>query len=420
MKTVGIVCEAFNSKLSGGRAAVAVAKSLHRLGLRVAIYVSNPNTYVDPTLHDEFKICGTKPQNKLFSFVVNNTFFQPPIQQHLNKAARLHATFTGKTNYIEWLEDNKIQVVHFASYHIDKPPFMINEAGKRVIPVVLQPWVHSYACFQGFGYRNGSSCTECFSGNFSQASAHGCSNGISSILGAKLRAHLREASLKYGKFLATCHDMKKMLVYYGACESDICIVPLPYEVQHTTIKSESPTENYFIYYSAIKDYKGVGVLKYLLTHKPHIQITILPMPGQAEALKQHGLTEHNFKNLRVVPNLVWGDEIRNLIQQARGILIPSLWPTSGEYVLLEAMALGKASCVFDLGMHKDYLIDGHNSMLSPPGDWEDFIHKVEKLHTQPHMAQKLGKNANATLHKIWDAPNWDAKLQSAYKTLNVI
>jgi sugar/nucleoside kinase (ribokinase family) len=56
MKTIGLVCEAFTNKLSGGRAALAVAHTLRRLGHTVAVYVTDRDIPIDAALLQDFTI----------------------------------------------------------------------------------------------------------------------------------------------------------------------------------------------------------------------------------------------------------------------------------------------------------------------------------------------------------------------------
>ena len=420
MKTIGLVCEAFTNKLSGGRAALAVANSLRRLGYTVTVYVTNPDIPIDADLLRDFTIDGTPTANHLSRLVARLPHLPANIYNATKKAVRLQALFLNKHHYIEWLAKVKPKAVHFASFHIDKPPYMINEAGKRRIPVILQPWVHSYACYQGFGFRDNDICTKCFAGDFRQAAKHHCVKGIPSALSSTLREKLRKAALKYAFFLASSSDMVEKLLLYGVPESRISVVLLPYEVTNHDRPLARTTETYFLYYSAIKDYKGIDVLKELLSQQPHIEVRILPMAGQMKLMEKHGLTKSMYPNLKIVSNLHWGTEIRQNIQNARGILIPSLWPTTGEYVLLEAMALGKAVVAFDVGMHKDILIHGYNAMVAASTNWSQFIRNVTILYNNPDHANFLGKNAISTIDAAWNPSTWDQSLKSAYEFFNVV
>ena len=420
MKTIGLVCEAFTNKLSGGRAALAVANSLRRLGYTVAVYVTNPDIPIDADLLRDFTIDGTPTANHLSRLVARLHHLPVSFYNASKKAVRLQAIFLNKHHYIEWLAKVKPKVVHFASFHIDKPPYMINEAGKRGIPVILQPWVHSYACYQGFGFRGNDVCTKCFTGDFKQAAKHHCARGLPSALSSALRKKLRKAALKYAFFLASSTDMKEKLLLYGVPESKIAIVLLPYEFKDHDGPQTCPTESYFLYYSAIQDYKGINVLKALLSHQPHIKVRILPMNGQVKLMERHGLTKSTYPNLQIFTNLHWGTQIRQHIRNARGILIPSLWPTTGEYVLLEAMTLGKAPVAFDVGMHKDILIHGYNALVAASTDWPQFIKNVAILHNNPDHANFLGKNAIRTINAGWNPSTWDKSLKSAYELFKVV
>jgi glycosyltransferase involved in cell wall biosynthesis len=420
MKTIGLVCEAFTNKLSGGRAALAVAHTLRRLGYTVAVYVTNPDIPIDADLLHDFTIDVTPTASRFSSIVTRLPHLPANIYNASKKAVRLQALFFNKHHYIKWLAKVKPKAVHFASFHIDKPPYMINEAGKRGLPVILQPWVHSYACYQGFGFRDNNICTKCFAGDFRQAAKHHCVKGIPSALSSTLRGKLRKAALKYAFFLASSNDMVEKLLLYGVPKSKISVVLLPYEITNHDLPLTRTTESYFLYYSAIKDYKGIDVLKVLLSQQPHIEVCILPMAGQMQLMEKHGLTKSMYPNLKIVSNLHWGTEIRQHIRNARGILIPSLWPTTGEYVLLEAMALGKAVVAFDVGMHKDVLIHGYNAMVAAPENWSEFIRNVVTLYNNSDHANFLGKNAIRTIDTAWSPSTWDKSLKSAYEFFKVV
>ena len=93
MKAIGLVCEAFTNKLSGGRAALAVAHTLRRLGHTVAVYVTDRDIPIDAALLQDFTIDVTPTASRFSSILTCLPHLPANIYNASKKAVRLQALF---------------------------------------------------------------------------------------------------------------------------------------------------------------------------------------------------------------------------------------------------------------------------------------------------------------------------------------
>jgi glycosyltransferase involved in cell wall biosynthesis len=106
--------------------------------------------------------------------------------------------------------------------------------------------------------------------------------------------------------------------------------------------------------------------------------------------------------LTVPPNVtvqppVPRDRYLDLLADSSLVVVPTVpraYPT-GQSVLLEAMALGKACVTTDTGPMREYVIDGVTGVLVPPGDADALARAIGSLIEDPTRAEQLGRSAAA-------------------------
>lgn len=74
------------------------------------------------------------------------------------------------------------------------------------------------------------------------------------------------------------------------------------------------------------------------------------------------------------------------------LALPSLFEGFG-YVLIEAGRCAKPAVAFDISSNPEVVLDGQTGLLADPGNPEDFADKLERLMTDPALAQGMGRAA---------------------------
>ncbi|MFQ5649574.1 MAG: glycosyltransferase family 4 protein [bacterium] len=123
--------------------------------------------------------------------------------------------------------------------------------------------------------------------------------------------------------------------------------------------------------------------------------------------------KYNVAGLTVPDNVelkydVYGDEYYNHLMSAKFVVVPLDDPelSSGQMVLLESMALGKAVIITQVWGVTDYVEDNKNALLVADHVSSDMRQKMELLLQKPDLARKLGARArervleNFTVHDM--------------------
>jgi glycosyltransferase involved in cell wall biosynthesis len=241
---------------------------------------------------------------------------------------------------------------------------------------------------------------------------------MSGLIAGQVRANLRNSSRNASWFLSSNSDMDHKLALYGVAEEKILHLPLPFE-SNGLENMVARDDGYFIYHGQVTDYKGVHVIKRLLDSNTNVRIFICPPFGQETLLQNFGITEGDHPNLRIIRGVNWSNGLEQYLANSRGVLLPTLWPTTVEYALLESLALGKPTIAFAIGAHKDYLLDRSNAMVADPQDIDGYCQRVAEINSNAELRSTVSSGAKETYNRYWSKENWRTSLAACYSMAGV-
>ena len=115
--------------------------------------------------------------------------------------------------------------------------------------------------------------------------------------------------------------------------------------------------------------------------------------------------------IEIVSNLADHADVLDVIAKSKAVIVPSIYPTTGEFALLESMGLSKPVLVFDAGIHKEIFIDRKNALVSNIGDVEKFSKDIEDLSNDDELWTVLSKGAFKAFNQITDFKNFDSSMK---------
>ena len=92
-----------------------------------------------------------------------------------------------------------------------------------------------------------------------------------------------------------------------------------------------------------------------------------------------------------------GTALQDLIRRAICTVIPSTWYESFGLTILETFAHGRPVIGSRIGGIPEVIIDGEDGFLVEAGDAKELRDRIELLHRDSDLAQKMGK---AGWHKL--------------------
>ena len=124
----------------------------------------------------------------------------------------------------------------------------------------------------------------------------------------------------------------------------------------------------------------------------------------------------NIRGLRLPPGVtvrhgISHAEYRRLLLAADLVVTPTTAPAypSGQSVVLEAMSMGRATLTTDSPAMRDYVTDGTDGILVPPGDPGQLAKLIDGLLADAAWRRSLGEAAAATVRARFSLPHlWGA------------
>lgn len=105
-----------------------------------------------------------------------------------------------------------------------------------------------------------------------------------------------------------------------------------------------------------------------------------------------------------------------VLSQATGLVFPS-HREGLPYVLLEAGRAGLPVVCNDIPAFSDIIISGKNGFLTPDGDHEALAEAVNRIASDPNLAQSLGKSLFQTIGKTYSAKQMATGYLDLFHTL---
>lgn len=370
---------------SGARSARFTVKTLLSLGYKVGIYCKDIETNTNE-LEGE--------PSTYFRLTSNMKFYTHYFDPKLLKEAK----------YI--MDNFKPDYVFFAG-SMQKPSIIAREARKRAIKTIFLFYITDYYCFKVYaGLKNGP-CFLCVEKGSVEAIKNGCIKQSPKLLhyakGWLSRKRFKEEVINSFRVVGYSDDQLDVYKIYGIREKQCAKIVFqfdPGELNHWS----SEDHGYFLLLGQATVEKGWHTLANIFSKcRSDIKIKIVfrDLRTAHEMLKKYGLW-NLFENgqIEIVCEVWERKELLTLIAFARGVIIPSYYPTTGEFVLLESLLLGKPVVVFDVGAHKKIISHRVNGMVATVGDFEMFSKNIDEINVNSILRESVSVGAKELAQTI--------------------
>lgn len=171
--------------------------------------------------------------------------------------------------------------------------------------------------------------------------------------------------------------------------------------------------NKVVYMGRIHYEKGVKILmeaaKELRDHK-----IMIVGNGPDDAWVQEFARKNILSNIERV-GWVGGEDWKNVMLQAKVIVVPSLFYENCSLAILEAMSYGRIVVTVDRGGNSELIKDGISGFLAKPEDPIDLAKTIRKaMATSDSEASAIATHAVETLQKNHDPQDYFKKLENIY------
>ena len=397
-KRVLIIPDAYFGEFSGAYVAQIAKQLLLELGCVVAIYS-------DDVKSDMIEADGTKIYHRL------------PCNATANWNQSRHAKL-----YAKVLDDFKPDAIYTLGSVTNKNIIFWSMARKRGIKVISKIFMQDFFCYNYYANDERGLCTKCLGNGFKQALFHHCvrsaDKGVAGFL-RKLnstinRYRLQNELTKADAVITSSKQQVEFYVKYGIPRERCYTTPLYFNGDK--LNKFTPTMgDYFVFVAQNRIDKGIHLLKDVLKYcSPKVKV-VAAFASQKSidfALRHYGLQPFVDSGMLEMRNeCTWKTNLGDVIAACRGVINPSIWPSTTEFVLLEVLGLKKPIFTYNVGIHPEIIKSGINGFVANTS--ESMAAQINEIAVNSSLYDEVSRGAYKLYQQMTDWEGWK-------KTLNEI
>lgn len=306
-------------------------------------------------------------------------------------------------------------VVHLHNAYPSFGPAIHLAAKRQGVPLVMTIHNLRLRCPNGLMFTQGQPCRRCESGNYTNAVIHRCfpSSSQAAAYGSALWIHrfLLRLERIVDLFLAPSDFTRQRLLDWGVPEGRIQMIR---NFVADVPRASAQPGTFGLYAGRLSEEKGLQSLLAALAAAGDPPFRIVgdgPLESELVAVAERlGLTRTQFAGrLR-------GDQVREMLREARFFVMPSECDENAPLAVLEAMASGLPVVVTRRGGLPE-LVDRGGGIVCQPGDVIGLAEKLTRLMGDESLCRRLGREALTIALEEFTPERHRLSLEGAYRSL---
>ncbi len=373
------VPDSFWGAESGHRSSQYTLKVLTKIGYKVALYAMKDK--LTKLQLDDFNKSGCKYYEQTpYSF-----------KHHFLKAQVYN-------EFLKILKEFKPDVVLYIGSIANKTS--IDYCVKHNVNYAVLPLTNEYYCVKNFAGREEGSCYKCLNGNYFNSIVFRCLGKRTFVIQyfKKILQLLlsKDRMLNATYVLGYSENQLSLLGKYGVNKNKCYELPIFFDPK-TTFKEDKAVGDYFVMSGQCITAKGWHIVKSVIERTPEIKYKLVIYNTEVanEYIDKYRLHDYiKSGQIDIASEVEEHGEFLSIISKSIGVLVPSYYPTTGEFVLLESLGMGKPIIAFNSGMHCEVLQHKVNAMVSSTGDLEDYASNIIEVSNNKVLRSSLSKGAH--------------------------
>lgn len=347
-----------------------LSSALKKAGHEVAVFsMQHPKN--EPSSEDKY-------------FVSRLSFNEGNLKDKLKAPGRIIYSLEAKKNFTKLVLDFKPDIIHLHNIYHQISPSILTVAKKYKVPVVMHVHDYKLLCPNYQLFADGAPCEACKPNKYYHCLQKRCfKNSLSQSALATLEMYIHHNLLKiYEKniqtFIAPSNFMKQKMLDFNWPEKNIKVIINPFSSAISAEAEEiekAKNQNYLLFFGRLSKEKNLQTLIKAanLTNTP---LKIVGIGEEKDALEKETKL---FKAQVEFLGYKKGRELKEIILNAKAVVIPSICYENMPLSMLEALSLGKIVIASKIGGMPEIIKEGENGFLFAPGNYEELASKIKLL-----------------------------------------
>ena len=200
------------------------------------------------------------------------------------------------------------------------------------------------------------------------------------------------------KFIAPSYFIKNIMLKSGVPEDKISFIPVYIDSSKYTPEVESMP--YLVYFGRLTREKGLPVVLEAMSGIRNFRLIIVGDGDERENLERIK-KQKKLDNVEFTGKL-YGEELSEVVKNARLVVQPSIWFDSSPNAVLEAFSYGKPVIGANIGGIPEYINEGFDGLLYNCNNARELREKIKFLMNQPKLCQDMGISARQKVETLYN------------------
>jgi glycosyltransferase involved in cell wall biosynthesis len=329
-------------------------------------------------------------------FIKAPDFKSKSIIKKLKAFSKVPYNFEAKKNFAKLIKDFKPDIIHAFGVITQISPSIFDVAKKMNVPLVVSMNDYKHICPNYKLFHHNKICEDCKMNRFYKAVVNKCSHdSFSFSLASSIESYLHSWLNIYRKnidlFLFASDFMAyKTEEFWGADTFRWGKLMNPFNIPIR--EPNNKKENYGLYFGRLIEEKGVHLIIEALKFNKDLPFKIIGNGPQLEELQ--ALVElYNLTNVQFLGSM-WGDELDDVLYNAKFVIVPSIWHENFPYVILQSFAAGVPVIGSSVGGIPELLDEGRG-VLFDPQKIESLSDAISFLYNDEINSEEMGKKGRS-------------------------
>ena len=326
------------------------------------------------------------------------------LKQQIKAATNIIYSVEAKKKLEKLIRKTKPDVAHLHIFQHQLSPSILDVLKKYNIPVVYTAHDLKMLCLNYVMMTNGEVCEKCKGGHYMNCLKQKCvkDSTLKSAINV-MEGYLHKWRRIYDvidKIITPSKFYADKFIEFGVAKERVMHLPNFLGRECPAVNPSEDSLQYFLYFGRLSREKGIMTL-IKAVEGTDIQLSIVGSGPCKEEIERY-ITEHSIKNVKLL-GFMSGQELIDVVGNARAVVLPSEWYENGPYSAIEALQLGRPIIGSKIGGIPE-LVDGNGVtfqhgnveelrqrlMAFPqPGtrDYEGYCSNSRELYAKNYMAE---------------------------------
>lgn len=301
-----------------------------------------------------------------------------------NVLAKIKAGFNiiysveAKKKFEQLVKDTKPDLVHLHIFQHQISPSILDVIKKYNLPTVYTAHDLKMLCLNYKMLQHGKICEECKGEKYYHCALNKCvKNSFAKSSINVIEGYIHKWRKSYDaidKIITPSEFYKRKFEEFGIASERVVHIPNFLETEKPIINIKEDNRTYYLYFGRLSEEKGIFSLLHAF-RELSLRLYIVGTGALRTTIEQY-IQQNNMRNVQLL-GFKYGQELKDIVGNAKAVILPSEWYENGPYSAIEALQLGCPIIGADIGGISE-LVDG-NGILFRSGDAMDLAEKVQKI-----------------------------------------